>query len=107
MTPRFAWPTYREQWDCRASSFVLDGQEASDYIDDDYLRLNSTERHWETAVVDIAVSTDEALPSGLKNQTAHVLVACSASQLRRTYPMTPASDGQSFEAKLAISRASL
>ena len=77
MTPRFAWPTYKEQWDCQVSGFVLDGQNASEYIDTDYLRLNGVERAWGTAEITLSASTNESIPSGLTDQSAHVLIACS------------------------------
>jgi hypothetical protein len=102
--PRFAWPTYREQWDCHVSSFVLDGQDAADYIDSDYLRLNLPEKIWSTAEVVLTASTAENVPTGLGDQTAHVLVACSATQLRRSFPMTQLPDGNGFQTQLSIPR---
>ena len=104
MTPRFAWPTYTEQWDCQVSGFVLDGQDAGDNIDSDYLRLNGSERTWSTAEVLLTTSTTENVPAGLTDQTAYVLVACSGTQLRRTFPMTQMPDGNGFQARLRISR---
>lgn len=107
MTPRFAWPTYKEQWDCQVSKFFLDGQESNDYIDTDYLRLNGSERTWTTAEVTLSATTREVIPSGLTDQSAHVLIACSTTQLRRSYPMTPMSDGNGFEARISIPRTCL
>jgi hypothetical protein len=104
VTPRFAWPTYKEQWDCQVSGFVLDGQDAGDYIDSDYLRLNGSERTWSTAEVTLAASTSEIVPFGLTDQTAHVLVACSATHLRRSFPMTPLLDGNGFQARISLPR---
>jgi hypothetical protein len=107
VTPRFAWPTYKEQWDCQVSGFVLDGQNASEYIDTDYLRLNGAERAWGTADITLSVSTNEGIPSGLTDQSAHVLIACSTTQLRRSYPMIPMSDGKGFEALVSVPRTAL
>lgn len=64
MTPRFAWPTYKEQWDCQVSGFVLDGQDASDNIDSDYLRLNGSEKNWNTGLLHDQVTSELACPDG-------------------------------------------
>ena len=107
MTPRFAWPTYKEQWDCQISEFVLDGQGAGEFIEADYLRLNGSERTWSTAEIGLAASTSELIPSDLTDQSAHVLIACPATQLRRAFPMTPMSDGNGFEARISVPRTAL
>lgn len=104
MTPRFAWPTYKEQWDCRVSAFVLDGQDAADYIDSDYLRLNGAERQWNTAEVALEVSTDEPAPADLTDFGAYVLVGCAGTQLRRVFPMTPLPDDGGFQVRIELHR---
>jgi hypothetical protein len=104
VTPRFAWPTYKEQWDCQVSGFALDGREANECIDTDYLQLNGTERAWGTAEFSLSATTNELMPSGLTAQSAHVLIACTATQLRRACPMTPLPGGNGFEAKISLPR---
>jgi hypothetical protein len=107
MTPRFAWPTYKEQWDCQVSGFVLDGDDANECIDTDYLRLNGSERVWGAAEITLSATTNELPPSGLTDQSAYVLVACTATQLRQSYPMNPISGGNGFEARVSLPRMAL
>lgn len=107
MTPRFAWPSYKEQWDCRVLELLLDEQEANELIDNDYLRLQLYDREWATARVRLSIHTDEVAPPGCENPTAHVLVSCPSTQLRRVFPMEPAADGAGFEVTLKLPRSTL
>lgn len=107
MTPRFAWPTYKDQWDCQVTELTFDGESVNDAIDSDYLRLNATERSWSTATIDLSTRTDERLPAGLEGLAAHVLLACQATQLRRAYPMSQNGNGDGFDAQVAIPRSTL
>ncbi|MCV7281682.1 hypothetical protein H7J88_18790 [Mycolicibacterium flavescens] len=107
MTPRFAWPTYRDQWDCQVTGFKLDGEPDDDAIDSDYLRLKTPERVWATADIELSATTDEPLPTGLSVLTAHVLLACATTQLRRAYPMVEHPDGSRFDAQISIPRSAL
>ncbi len=104
MTPRFAWPTYKDQWDCRVTQFNLDGRDAHDDVDSDHLRLMTAGRSWSGAEVTIVSSTDEATPAGLTELSAHVLIACPTTQLRRAHPMTARSGESGFEATISIPR---
>ncbi|BBZ03841.1 hypothetical protein MCHIJ_32780 [Mycolicibacterium chitae] len=107
MTPRFAWPTYRDQWDCQVTQFSLDSERHDDVIDSDYLRLKASERVWSVADIEISATTDQPLPAGLTGLTAHVLLACPTTQLRRAYPMAPHSDGSRFDAQICIPRSAV
>lgn len=107
MTPRFAWPTYSDQWDCQVTKFSLDGHDADESVDTDYLRLKAEDRPWSTAAISLSATTDEASPPGLSDLTAHVLVACKTTQLRRAYRMTPKSNGDGFDARISIPRSAV
>ncbi len=107
MTPRFAWPTYKDQWDCQVTGFSLDDQPAHDFVDSDYLRLKATEQPWSTAAIELSAITGEALPAGLSGLKAHVLVACPSTQLRRVYQMLPNSGGDGFDAQISIPRSAV
>lgn len=107
MTPRFAWPTFRDPWDCQVTGFSLDGDSEEGAIDSDHLRLRAAERVWSTADIALSATTDEALPAGLTALTAHVLLACKATQLRRVYRMVPHVDGGRFDAQISIPRSAV
>lgn len=107
MTPRFAWPTYRDRWDCQVTEFALDGERHGDAIDSDYLRLKASERVWSAADIALSATTDEPLPAGLAGLTAHVLLACPTTQLRRAYPMVAHPDGSRFDAQISIPRSAV
>ena len=102
MTPRFAWPSYKDQWESRVSELLLDGQDASELIDNDYLRLRCADREWATAKVALSLSTDEAVPANCNRPSAHVVISCPATHLRRAYRIDPTSDGLGFEGKLTL-----
>ena len=104
MTPRFAWPTYKDKWDCQVTEFTLDGEPVDGAVDTDYLRLNAAEPSWSAASIKLSAHTAEHLPPGLDDLTAHVLVACPTTQLRRAYPMTANAAGDGFDAQISIPR---
>ncbi|CAJ1581892.1 hypothetical protein [[Mycobacterium] wendilense] len=104
MTPRFAWPTFKDKWDCRVTEFSLDGQHEPELIDSEYLRLKASERSWSNAEVTLTASSDQVLPPALTDLSAHILFACRATQVRRVFRMTPDSSGRTFEAVLGIPR---
>ncbi|MCG7578809.1 hypothetical protein [Mycolicibacterium sp. OfavD-34-C] len=86
------------------TNFVLDGQNADDCIDGDYLRLNGSETHWETAEIVLEASTEESPPTYLTDVGAYVLVNCAATQVRRSFSMTPLSNSTGFQARIMIPR---
>ena len=107
MTPRFAWPTYRDRWDCQVTGFCLDSERHDDAVDSDYLRLKASEGVWSTADIELSATTDEPLPTELTGLTAHVLLACPTTQLRRAYPMVAHADCSRFDANISIPRSAV
>ena len=107
MSPRFAWPTYKDQWDCRVDQLLLDGQDAPDAISSDYLRIEGQDREWEDAEITLHASTTEVRPEGLTDLAAYVLIACTATQLRLSYPMTYSTIGDEFEVTFTIPRSAV
>ena len=107
MTPWFAWPTFVEQWDCEITELLLDGQDAEAILNRDHMTIDCHEREWTEAQVVVRISTEQAAPGGLNELSAHVMVACGATQLRLAHPMAKCADGTAFETKLAIPRSIL
>lgn len=106
MSPRFAWPTFKEQWDCRLDQLLLDGQDASEAIDTDRLRVDGHRGDWREARFSLAASTSEATPEGLTEVSAYVMVTCGATQLRLSYPMVK-SQSNEFKADFAVPRSAV
>ena len=107
MSPRFPWPTFNEQWNCRVERLLLDGEDATAAIYEDHLAIDTHALNWSEATVFLTASTDEPTPDGLTDLSAYVMVTCGATQLRLPYQMTYNLDRTAFEAKIRIPRAAL
>ena len=106
MSPRFAWPTFKDQWDCRIETVLFDGQDAPDVIDADRLIINGHHRDWQDAHISLSAVTTEVTPDGLTDLSAHVMVTCGATQLRLSFPMVSKGVGQ-FHATFSIPRSAV
>ncbi len=106
MSPRFAWPTFKEQWDCRLDQLLLDGQDAPEAFDPELLRVNGHQRDWQEARFSLTASTGEATPDGLTELSAYVMVTCGATQLRLSYPMV-SSQSNEFQGTFTIPRSAV
>ncbi len=87
MSPRFAWPTFKEQWDCRIEQVLFDGRQCPDFIEKDHLRVDGHHCEWQEATISLSAVTSEAKPDGLEELSAYAMVACGATQLRLSFPM--------------------
>jgi hypothetical protein len=106
---RFAWPSYKDSWECIVTSVELDGSAGTLEINGDHFRVDAFEDTWTSAQLAVEVSTNEPRPVGLEDLKAYVLVTCTATQLRRSYLLEP-SDQQStliFNGSLTIPRTAL
>lgn len=103
MIPRFAWPTFKDQWDCRIEQVLLDGHDASDCIDEDHLRIDSHRREWHEARILLSASTSEPKPDGLDKLSAYVMIGCGTTQLRLTYPIT-GDEAEGFRGEFSLPR---
>lgn len=100
----FAWPTYRNPWECDVVSVVFDGADRPDAINPDHLRIDAHETDWNVIEVAMRVSTGESVPSGIDGVAAHVLVACRTTQLRRAYPLIADGKDGRFAGTVSIPR---
>ena len=106
MSPRFAWPTFRDQWDCHVETALLDGHDVPDVIDADNLIIDGHQRDWQEAQISLSAISTEVTPEGLTDLSAHVMVTCGATHLRLPFPMVSRGDGQ-FHATFSIPRSSV
>jgi hypothetical protein len=106
---RFAWPAYQDPWECLVTNVELDGSTGTLEINDDHFRVDAFEDNWKSAQLSVEVSTNEPGPAGLHDLMAHVLVSCSATQLRRSYPLRPLNDQSTlkFSGEVTIPRNTL
>lgn len=107
MSPRFPWPTFAEQWDCKVSDLLFDGHDAALAVSPDHLAIDGHAVDWTEVQLTLSASTHEPIPEGLADLSAYALVTCGATQLRLAYPMTYNSDQTSFEATVTIHRSAL
>jgi hypothetical protein len=84
---RFAWPSYKEPWECIVTGVELDGSAGTLEINDDHFRVDAFDDTWSSAALSVEVSTHQSLPDGLAEPKVYVLVTCGATQLRRSYPL--------------------
>jgi len=107
MTLRYAWPSYHGLWDSRVTEFLVDGKDTSDGIDTDHLRLLCPEGNWNEIEFSLTITTTEGPSSEVRDQSAHLLVSCPATNLRRAYPMQPVPGGRAYEARVRLPRSVL
>lgn len=109
MTPRFAWPSYAEPWECAITAVDFDGREESSAIDSDHLRVDAFDGEWSAATLAVTASTNQPPPDGLQNLRGHVLLSCTPTQLRRSYPiaMIGGEVDPSFKGALIIPRSAV
>jgi hypothetical protein len=81
------WPSYQDPWECIVTNVVLDGSAGTLEINGDHFRVDAFDDTWGWAELEVEVSTNEPPPKGLDDMKAYVLVTCSATQLRRSYPL--------------------
>ena len=105
----FAWPSYRDPWECLVTSVDLDGEAGALEINGDHFRVDAYENDWTTATLVVEVSTSEPSPEDVENLNAYVLMTCAATHLRRAYPLTRSGDDQAsvFTGTLHIPRTAL
>jgi len=106
---RFAWPSYHDPWECIVTGVHLDGAAGALEIDGDHLRVDAFGDTWNSAELEVEVSTSEPQPSGLNELRGYVLVTCAGTQLRRSYPLE-CDDSQPtahFRGSLTIPRSAL
>lgn len=84
---RFAWPSYQDPWECMVTSVEFDGVAGALDIDGDHLRVDAFDATWSSAELSVEVLTGESQPQGVEALTAHVLLSCTGTQVRRTYPL--------------------
>jgi len=105
---RFAWPSYQDPWECIVTSVELDGSTGTLEINGDHFRVDAFDDMWDSAQLTVEVLTNEPPPIGLDNLKAHVLVTCSATQLRRSYPLNPDDKSStSFSGTVVLPRTAL
>lgn len=106
---RFAWPSYQDPWECLVTDVDIDGNAGTLEINGDHFRVDAYEDSWTTAALSVQVSTSEPSPHDLDDLRAYLLVTCSATQLRRAYPLTKADDEQAtvFSGSLQLPRTAL
>jgi hypothetical protein len=106
---RFAWPSYQAPWECIVTSVDLDGSAGTLEINDEHFRVDAFDDTWSSAELAVEVATNEPRPAGLEDLNAYVLVTCSATQLRRSYPLTTSPSGSAlgFSGALKIPRTAL
>ena len=106
---KFAWPSYQDPWECIVTSVDLDGAAGSLEINGDHLRVDAFDDSWRAAELTVEATTDEPPPRGLEDPRAYVLVTCSATQLRRSYPLIPIDEQlwAGFKGTVALPRTAL
>ena len=106
MSPRFAWPSYEDPWECNVAAARFDGRDGDSAIDDDNLRISAFERPWRALEIAIVATTNAPAPNGIGDLHAHALLSCAATQLRRSCPLEII-DGTHVEGTLTVSRTAL
>jgi hypothetical protein len=103
---KFAWPSYQDPWECIVTGVELDGATGTLEINGDHFRVDAYDSAWELAQLEVEVSTSEGQPGGVEGLSAHVLLSCTATQVRRSYPLELDSTKShlSFKGKLSIPR---
>jgi hypothetical protein len=103
---KFAWPSYKDPWECIVTGVELDGAAGTLEINGDHFRVDAYDSAWKLAQLEVEVSTSEAQPGGLEDLSAHVLLSCTATQVRRSYPLDLDSteSDRKFKATLQIPR---
>jgi len=84
---KFAWPSYQDPWECIVTSVDLDGAAGTLEINGDHFRVDAFDDEWNVAELAVEVSTNEPRPDGVEDLRAYVLVTCTTTQLRRSYPL--------------------
>jgi hypothetical protein len=106
MSPRFAWPTFKDQWDCRMEQVLFDGHDYQDSLEENHLRIDGHQHEWQDARISLSAFTSEAKPDGLQELSAYAMVACGATQLRLSFPMFGDADS-GFRGEFSIPRAAV
>lgn len=107
MSVHFAWPTYRDPWECDVDSVAFDGADRRDAINTDHLRIDAHETEWNLIEVAVRVATGEPVPAGIDAVAAHALVTCRATQLRRAYPLAADGEDGQYAGTVAVPRTAL
>lgn len=107
MSPFYAWPSYRDPWDCNVTDLRLDGKDGETAIDGDHLRIDAFSKSWSHMQLALHASTDEPAPAGSGPVEAIALLSCTATQLRRAYPLTAAGGENKVSGTLEIPRQTL
>jgi hypothetical protein len=104
MSPRFAWPSYVDLWECNVASACFDGRDGESAIDEDHLRISAFDRPWGCLEISLEAATREQAPDGLDNIRAHALLSCTGTQLRRPYPLAITDDGLKIQGAISVQR---
>lgn len=106
---RFAWPSYKDPWECIVMGVHLEGTASALEINDDHFRVDAFDDMWNSAEIAVEVSTDEPRPASLEDLQAYVLITCNATQLRRSQPLEldDTVSTTKFKGILKISRSAL
>lgn len=102
MSPRFAWPSYADLWECNVASVRFDGRDGESTIDEDHLRIAAFDRPWDCLEIGLDGSTLEPAPEGLTDIRAHALLSCTTTQLRRPYPLSITDGGLKIQGAVSV-----